>query len=142
MEIERKFLVKVMPDLSHIAPIEMERYYLPAETNEEIRIQRVGASYSYERKIAISVRGRSKEIRRLTKSEYDDLKTRASSVVTRASYSLGSGLSIKVYGDQFEGLVRAEQEFESERRADAYTPESWMGKEITDTPLGRDSRLL
>ncbi len=142
MEIERKFLVKVMPDLSHIAPIEMERYYLPAETNEEIRIQRVGASYSYERKIAISVRGRSKEIRRLTKSEYDDLKTRASSVVTRASYSLGSGLSIKVYGDQFEGLVRAEQEFESERQADAYTPESWMGKEITDTPLGRDSRLL
>ena len=33
-------------------------------------------------------------------------------------------------------------EFTSKENANKFTPPSWMGEEITDTPLGRDSRLL
>lgn len=142
MEIERKYLVKRLPDLSTIAPMEMERYYLHSNENVEIRIQRVDQSYSSEQKVKVSKNGRTKEVREITKTVFDELKQGASQAILRTSYDLGRNLSIKIYHGAYEGLVRAEIEFANEKKAGAYQPEPWMGPEITDSPLGRDSRLV
>lgn len=46
-EIERKFYVKKMPDLSGIQPLFYERYFLKSTAGEEIRISKVNNSYKY-----------------------------------------------------------------------------------------------
>jgi len=142
MEIERKFLVTHSPDLSRIEPNRYERYYLSVTKNSEERIQGVNGVYAYEKKVAIDAFTRSTERHELVREEFEELKADSSRAIIRDSFKISSQLSIKVYYGEFEGLIRAEVEFESLAEANAYIPESWMGAEITDSPLGRDSRLL
>jgi hypothetical protein len=53
-EIERKFFVKEMPDLSGIEPLHYERYFLERGNGKEIRISKINDSYVYEDKSEIS----------------------------------------------------------------------------------------
>lgn len=142
MEIERKFLVNELPDLSHIEPVHFERYYLNVSDGVEERIQKTNDKYSYEKKVLINELSRSTEKNEITENEFENLKQGSSRAVVRDSYELNSSLSIKIYHGDFEGLVRAEVEFASVEEALHYQPESWMGNEITNTPLGKDSSLL
>jgi CYTH domain-containing protein len=142
MEIERKFLVKKLPDLSGIKPAHFERYYLVVSNGIEERIQKVNDRYIFEKKIAVNKLTRSTETKQLTQAEFEKLKGESAKVIIRDSYVLSPGLSIKIYHGDYKGLVRAEVEFASLKEAAAYAPEPWMGKEITDSALGRDSRLL
>lgn len=142
MEIERKFLVKKMPDLSGIVPIHFERYYLSISDDSEERIQRTNDTYSYEKKTAIDEFSRSTEKKEITNEEFERLKSNSSGAIIRDSFPLSSHVSIKIYHGMYEGLARAEVEFLSKTEADNYIPETWMGDEVTNSPLGRDSRLL
>ena len=142
MEIERKFLVKKLPDLSGVESVDYERYYLSVSDGVEERIQKTGDTYSYERKTSVDALTRSTELRHISKTEFDDLRQNTTKAILRQSYSLSSSLSIKIYHGDYEGLIRAEIEFSSLEEAKAYQPEPWMGREITNTPLGRDSSLL
>lgn len=142
MEIERKFLVKEMPDLSGITPIRYERYFLTITEGVEERIQKTNERYTYEKKVAVDELTRSTELKQITAQEFEELKAKSGKAILRDSYLLSSGISIKIYHGDYEGLVRAEVEFASTDEAKNYKPESWMGNEITDSPLGRDSKLL
>jgi adenylate cyclase len=142
MEIERKFLISQLPDLSDTHPIRFERYYLSITDQTEDRIQRTNDHYSREKKIVVNVLSRSTRKQKITKEEFDILKRSSSKAIVRDSYKLSSDISIKIYHGEYEGLVRAEVEFNSMNDAMNYVPKSWMGKEITDSSLGRDSRLV
>lgn len=142
MEIERKFLVNEMPDLSGIEPVHFERYYVHISDDIEERIQSTNGKYSYEKKVALDNLSRSTEKKEITQEEFEKLRDKSSNAIIRDSLSLSPAISIKVYHGAYEGLVRAEVEFSSKAEADNYTPEAWMGHEITNSPLGRDSRLL
>ena len=39
-------------------------------------------------------------------------------------------------------MIRLEVEFKTEKDAQSYVPPSWAKKEITNTPLGKDSTLV
>ncbi len=142
MEIERKFLVKELPDLSGLHRIRFERYYLSISDTIEERIQKTNKGYSYEKKVAIDNLSRSTEKKEISEGEFEKLKSSSSSAIIRDSYALSTNVSIKIYRGTYEGLVRVEVEFSSKDEADSYIPETWMGHEITNSPLGRDSRLL
>lgn len=147
MEIERKFLVKEMPDISGVNPVPYERYYLRVEDGLEERIQRKGGVY--EREIKRVVKGMGNVVQRtsektpITQEEFETLK-QGKEGISRDSYRVSSkpDISLKVYHGKFEGLVRAEIEFENETEAKQYEPVDWMGNEISQSPLGLDSRLL
>lgn len=143
-EIERKFLVVTMPDLSGQEPIRYERYYLNRSDNVEERIQKKGDVYEYEKKEKISDLEHTKETHPISEEEFESLKTRASEAIIRDGYMISKNpdITIKIYHGKHEGLVRAEVEFGSLEEAQAFTPPTWMGKEITGTPLGKDSGLL
>lgn len=51
VEIERKFLVKEMPNLSELAGTPHERHFLYINPPIELRIQRKGEKYELERKV-------------------------------------------------------------------------------------------
>ena len=58
------------------------------------------------------------------------------------SYSLEfPGASIKIYHGEYEGLMRAEFEFNNLEEAKAFHVPEWAGQEITNSTLGRDARL-
>jgi CYTH domain-containing protein len=143
-EIERKFLVTTMPDLTGQEPIRYERYYLNRSDNVEERIQKKGDTYEYEKKEKVSDLEHKKETRSITQEEFESLRAGTSDAIIRDSFKVSNNpdITIKVYHGKYEGLIRAEVEFDSLESAEAFIPSEWMGKEITGTPLGKDSGLL
>ncbi len=143
-EIERKFLVSSMPDLNGKVPVSYERYFLANTDGSEERVQKKGEAYEWEKKVAVSVLASKKEKRIISKEEFEAYKTKAVGGIERESYLLSPSpeITLKVYHGSLEGLVRAEVEFENETDALNYQPADWMGEEITNSPLGRDSKLI
>ena len=147
-EIERKFFVKTMPNLSGIKPQKYERYFLERGNGTEIRISKVDDSYKYEVKREISALERTREKREITKEEFDRLKQGTHEAIIRDRYNIPSDhgstheIAIQIYHGRFEGLIRAEVEFESQEDAEAFVPLPWMGEEMTGLPIARDSKLL
>lgn len=144
MEIERKFLIKEMPDLYGRTPLRYERYYLRVEPGYEERIQRVGDAYEREVKVARSELERTTDKTPITEEEFNTLQSQAQSAIIRDSYLVSENpeVTIKIYHGVYGGLARAEVEFSSVEEAKAYTPEDWMGEDITESPLGKDSKLV
>lgn len=142
-KIERKFLVKEMPDISHLEPFHYERYILTSEAGEK-RIQKVGERYELEELEASSDLTRHSNKKTITKDEFKRLKQKSVASIKRDSYQISRNpnISIKVYQDVHKGLVRTEVEFKSEDEARNFKPLDWMGKEITTSPLGRDAKLV
>jgi CYTH domain-containing protein len=143
-EIERKFYVKKMPDLSGIKPLSYERYFLKSDKGIEIRISKVNNTYKYEKKIEISHLERTRKKREISKEEFDILKKDASEAVIRDRYNISYNpdIAIQIYHGRFEGLVRVEVEFDSEENARKFIPLPWMGDEMTGLPIARDAKLI
>ncbi len=143
-EIERKFFVKEMPDISGIKPMRYERYFLKHQNGEEERISKVDNKYFYEKKITISDLERTGEKKEISVQEFDALKQHSSEVLIRDRYDISADpkISIQVYHAKHEGLVRAEVEFGSKEDAENFHPPNWMGKEMTGLPVARDADLL
>jgi adenylate cyclase len=123
-EIERKFFVKNMPDLSGIIPISYERYFLKRESGEEIRISKIGESYVYEEKSEVSSLERTREKREISKEKFEELKQNSSEAIIREKYVISSdpNIAIQIYHGKFEGLIRAEVGFDSEEGAKMFSP--------------------
>ena len=131
MEIERKFLVKELPDLANIEPLRYERYYLRVEKGVEERIQKTNEHYTYEKKVAVDELTRSTELKHISEKEFEELKAKSGKAILRDSYSLSPNLSIKIYHGEYEGLVMAEVEFPSEEVAVEYEGPEWFDDEVT-----------
>lgn len=144
LEIERKFLIKNLPDLSKIIPIIYERYYIFQNNKIEIRIQRKADKYEFERKEETSELSRKGQIFEISEDEFNYFKSLTSISIQRDSYLLSQNpkVSIKIYRGRHKGLVRAEIEFDNEEDANNFVPFDWLGEEITNSPLGRDGKLI
>lgn len=143
-EIERKFFVKEMPDLAAIEPLHYERYFLKRGGGKEVRISKINDSYIYEEKSEVSELARTREKKVITREEFEHLKENASEGLIRDRYSVFSDpdIAMQVYRGRFEGLVRAEVEFDSEEATNSFVPPSWMGREMTGLPIARDGQLI
>lgn len=143
-EIERKFFVKKLPDLSGIVPLHYERYFLERGPETEIRISKINDSYKYEKKSRVSKLERTREKKDITEDHFNQLKKNASEGIIRDRYDISSDpdISIQIYHGRFEGLIRAEVEFETVEEAQNFIPPDWMGKEMSDLPIARDGKLI
>ena len=143
-EIERKFLAKNLPDLSEKECISYERYFLKIESDFEERVQKKGDKYEKERKFKTSNLSRETEKQEISREDFDVFKKSASKSIIRDSYKISDtpNITIKIYRGDYEGLIRVEVEFSSEEEAKNFQPYDWMGKEITDTKLGKDAKLI
>lgn len=143
-EIERKFFVKEMPNLSDLEPLHYERYFLERGNGKEVRISKVGELYIFEEKAEVSELERTRIKKEITKEEFEQLKKNASEGLIRDRYAFSSNpdIAIQVYHGRFEGLIRIEVEFDSQEEASAFTPLSWMGREMTGLPIARDGQLI
>lgn len=147
-EIEKKYFVENLPDLSGYTPIFYERYFLKEEKEHQIRVQRKGDLYELETKIRKIV-GKEENIyqkskKEISKETFIELTKNCKKVVIRESYQLNDvpNVTLKVYHREYEGLARLEIEYEKEEQMKQYLIPSWAGKEITNSKLGMDVELI
>ncbi|PIU03440.1 hypothetical protein COT44_03280 [Candidatus Shapirobacteria bacterium CG08_land_8_20_14_0_20_39_18] len=144
IEIERKFLVKKPPDLTKFQCSSSEKYYLSRGERAEIRITRIGDYCEHERKEIVNGLLRNGIKRQIPEEQFEKFKLNCDRGLFRDNYTTSENpeLSIKIYHGDDEGLVRVEVEFKNEEDVRNFVPPDWFGKEMTNTELGRDARLI
>lgn len=135
-KLTRRFIISSLGNLNLSRPIRYERYYI----NDKIRIQRKNNQYQKE---ILDSSNNIIEKNDISENEFLRLKEKAYSEIIRDSYLLleDSRISIKKYLGKYKGLYRVEVTFTSIEEENEYIKESWMGQEITNTPLAFDIYL-
>ena len=82
----------------------------------------------------------------LTQESYEHLKPKADGIViskTRYLIPEKDGLTIEldVFHEDYDGLLLAEVEFESEEQANTYIPPEWFGEDVTYSSAYHNSTL-
>jgi adenylate cyclase len=134
MEVERKFLVPVPPDLGGVEGDEIHQGYLAIGSDGEVRVRRKGDRLMLTAKRGSGLSRQEAEID-LDRSSFDELwaLTEGRRLRKRRHVIPHGGLEIEIdiYGGDLEGLVVAEIEFPSEEEAKAFEPPGWLGEEVT-----------
>ena len=144
LEIERKFLVKNLPENLDCYPHkEFEQGYLC--TSPVVRVRREGNEYVLTYKGAGLMKRREENLP-LSKEAYEHLIAKADGIIiTKTRYFIPEKDGLKIELDIFrgvhKGLILAEVEFSSEEEANAYQPPEWFGEDVTKCSLYHNSVL-
>ena len=146
MEIERKYLIRQLPDQALSFPSrQIEQAYLNTEPVVRIRREDDGYYLTYKSK---GLMVREEYNLPLTKESYEHLRTKADgNILTKTRYLIplegrdDLTIELDVFHGAFEGLVLAEVEFSSEEDALAFTPPPWFGQDVTFSGTYQNSRL-
>ena len=144
MEIERKYLIKTLPeDLAQYPYKEIEQGYL--NTDPEVRIRRSNDTYT------LTYKGKGLMVREeynlpLTKEAFCHLKEKIDGrLTTKRRYLIPPPPHYTIELDVFSGdlapLQLAEVEFETEEEANSFIPPSWFGEDVTFSKKYHNSTL-
>ncbi len=146
MEIERKFLIKQIPEGCTSFPCrQIEQAYL--NTDPVVRVRRDNDDYylTYKGKGLLS---REEYNLPLNKEAYEHLLAKADGIIlTKKRYMIpvpGNDhltIELDVFEGHYDGLILAEVEFASEEEAKAFNPPAWFGKDVTFSGEYHNSRL-
>lgn len=136
LEIERKFLVKRMPDeLGKFAHDEIAQGYLATESGGvQVRLRKKGnvRSLTYKRTVKD---GREEREIRLSAEQFEALwPATAGRRLTKVRYEVPwkeHTIEIDVYRGRHDGLIVAEVEFADEKSCAAFKPPDWMDEDVT-----------
>ena len=132
MEIERKFTVKELPDLSEYAFHIMEQGYL--NTDPVVRVRKEDDNYylTYKGKGLLA---REEYNLPLDEAAYYHLVEKADGIIIRKKRYLipyeKYTIELDVFAEPYENLVIAEVEFESEEEAMTFRPPAWFKEDVT-----------
>jgi adenylate cyclase len=138
-EIERKFLVRKMPDgLTSYPNNEISQGYLVSlDDGTQVRLRKANEQRTLTFKRGTGNVREEREVE-LTAKQFDALwpATEGKRLVkTRYEIPLGERIvEIDVYHDRHEGLVVAEVEFDDEDAAKNFHPPEWLGDDVTGDP--------
>lgn len=133
MEIERKFLVDVLPEDLESCPVQrLEQAYL--STQPVIRVRRAGDQYTLTCKGAGLLSREEYELP-LTEEEYCRLLAKTEGTpIAKDRYRVpleGRIVELDIFLPPFAPLQMAEVEFPTEAEALAFQPPAWFGREVT-----------
>ena len=134
--LTKRYIISSLDNLKISKPIYYERYYI----NDTLRIQCKNNEYQKE---LLDDQNNVIEKVIISQKEFLDLKKEARYEILRNSYLYleDKRISIKEYLGKYKGLYRVEISFQSEEEEKQYVKESWMGNEITNSPLAFDKYL-
>lgn len=158
MEIERKFLIKELPEnLSSYQFLTLEQAYLC--TDPVVRIRRQDQEYylTYKGK---GLMAREEYNLPLNEHAYQHLLEKADgSVISKKRYlipitepsfvegftipdqSLNLKIELDIFDPPFAPLIIAEVEFPDKKTANAFLPPAWLAEDVTDDPAYHNSNL-
>ena len=132
MEIERKFTIKELPDLSRYSFHIMEQGYL--NTHPVVRVRKEDENYylTYKGKGLLA---REEYNLFLDEEAYYHLVKKADGIIIRKKRYLipyeKYTIELDVFDKPYENLVIAEVEFQSEEEAMAFRPPAWFDEDVT-----------
>ena len=142
MEIERKFLVKELPDLSGVKSSEIKQGYV--STLPEIRVRKLDNKYYRTEKDEGTVVRQEREWE-ISKDEADKLFSEVkTNIIEKTRYYLPYGkytIELDIYKGKFEGLVVVEIEFPTIEEATAFVPPDWFSEDISEKKEYRNKIL-
>lgn len=136
MRLTKRYIIESIDGINLSKKVRYERYYI----DERLRIQKKDDLYEKEilndENVVIN---KSK----IPEEEFLYLKSKSYLKIIRDSYLYlkDNRVSIKKYYGEYNGLNRVEVKFSSKKEMEIYVKESWMGKEITFSPLAFDKEL-
>lgn len=144
MEIERKFLIKKLPDnLTSYKARKIEQAYLC--TDPVVRVRRDNDDYY------LTYKSRGMIVREeynlpLTKEAFGHLLAKADgNIITKTRYEIPEKdnltIELDVFEGKFDGLLLAEVEFASEEEALGYIPPEWFGEDVSNSTKYHNSTL-
>ena len=134
MEIERKYLLKELPELKKFEFHKIEQAYLC--TGPVVRVRREDDSYYMTYKGG-GMLAREEYNLPLTAESYEHLKAKADgNVISKTRYLIPLGIEdlvaeVDVFEPPFAPLIMAEVEFESEEQANTFVAPNWFGEDVT-----------
>ncbi len=141
MEIERKFTLKQLPDLSKYQKKELEQGYLC--TDPVIRVRKEDDTYYMTYK-GHGTLAREEYNLPLNKTAYESLSPKSEGIIIKKTRYLIPYDKFTIELDVFKnpaGLVFAEVEFESVEEAEQFVLPSWFDKDVTDDPSYANSNI-
>lgn len=134
MEIEKKYLLKKVPQLEGLEFHKIEQAYLCTEP--VVRVRREDENYYMTYK-GIGMMAREEYNLPLTKDAYEHLCQKADgNVIRKTRYLIPLGIEnliaeVDVFEEPFAPLIMAEVEFASEEQANAFEAPEWFGEDVT-----------
>jgi len=132
MEIERKFTVRELPDLSKYDFHIMEQGYL--NTDPVVRVRKEDETYylTYKGKGLLA---REEYNLPLNREAYYHLVEKSDGIIIRKKRYLipfeKYTIELDVFDTPYENLIIAEVEFDSEEEATNFQPPEWFGEDVT-----------
>lgn len=142
MEIERKFLIGNIPDLSEYKYHEIEQAYL--NTNPVVRIRKEDDTYylTYKGK---GFMAREEYNLPLNKESYEHLLKKADgNIISKRRYLIPYDkytIELDIFTGVFQGLVIAEVEFDSVDEANSFIGPDWFVEDVTSDKKYHNSYL-
>ncbi|MBR6402564.1 MAG: CYTH domain-containing protein [Eubacterium sp.] len=143
MEIERKFLIKSLPEkLDSYEHHTIVQGYVDNEPVVRIR--------QYDNKYILTIKSlglmeRIEVEKELTESEFKDLSTMVQgNVISKVRYKIPYGeytIELDIFKDDFEGLIMAEVEFPDKEKAESFIAPDFMSVDVTDNPKFQNSQM-
>lgn len=143
MEIERKFLIKTLPDNLESYPcLHIEQGYL--NTNPVIRIRKQNDTY------VLTYKGKGMLAREeynlpLNEESYVHLKAKCDgNIISKKRYLIPLNeltIELDVFDAPFAPLILAEVEFDSLEAADAFLPPDWFLEDVTHNAEYHNSNM-
>lgn len=132
MEIERKFTINELPDLSEYSFHTMEQGYL--NTNPVVRVRKEDDNFylTYKGKGLLA---REEYNLPLTKEAYFHLIEKADGIIIRKKRYLipyeKFTIELDIFDEPYNNLIIAEVEFTSEEEAASFQPPAWFAEDVT-----------
>ena len=134
MEVERKYLVPVPPELDGTDSDQIEQGYLAVGADGEVRLRRKGDRLLLTAKRGSGISRDEAEVE-LDPEAFEGLwPLTEGRRLAKRRYVIPHGdlrIELDVYEGALEGLAVAEVEFGSEEEARGYQPPEWIGEEVT-----------
>lgn len=144
MEIERKYLIKSLPEnLGQYPCKHIEQGYL--NTDPVVRIRRSDDKYT------LTYKGKGLMVREeynlpLNPESFAHLKEKIDGILIKKcryliSYAEKYTIELDVFEEELAPLTLAEVEFETEKEANAFVPPEWFGEDVTFSTKYHNSTL-
>ncbi len=143
MEIERKFLVKKLPDLSKYDYVDIEQGYLC--THPVVRIRKKNDKFILTYK-GSGLMAREEIEAELTEDAYKHLRDKIDGhPITKRRYLIPFEpytIELDVFEGHKSGLIMAEVEFPTIEEANNFVPPKWFGEDVTQDRSYHNSNMI
>ena len=142
MEIEKKYTIKELPDLSAYPFHKIEQAYINRKPTLRIRRQDDEYYFTYKGE---GLMAREEYNLPLNEESYYHLREKADGrIITKTRYLIPYEkytIELDVFEGDLAPLIIAEVEFATVEEAESFVPPAWFGPDITSDPKYQNSNL-